>query len=171
MATDAAPVPHVVGDAGEPLEIAAVVKDAHRITLADAPLGRVLRADHDELLALPFDLVLLVGVAGIEETVALRRDDVERIALGPDVGIRDLAPLPDGRLLILAGAAYGSEIPYSIFVVDPTGVNLQELLPPQSDRPTRAEGMTVLEATDKEIRLLILFDKADRAPQEVRIRR
>jgi len=47
---------------------------------------------------------------------------------------------------------------------------LQELLPPQSGQPTRAEGMTVLEATDKEIRLLILFDKADRAPQDVRIR-
>ena len=31
--------------------------------------------------------------------------------------------------------------------------------------------MTVLEATDKEIRLLILFDKANTAPQEVRIRR
>jgi hypothetical protein len=92
------------------------------------------------------------------------------VALGTDVGIRDLAPLPDGRLLILAGAAYGDEMPYSIFVVDSTGANLQELLPPQSDQPTRAEGMTVLEATDKEIRLLILFDKTDRAPQDVRIR-
>lgn len=92
------------------------------------------------------------------------------IALGPDIGIRDLSLLPDRRLLILAGAAYGAELPYSIFVVDPTGANLQELLSQQSDQRTRAEGMTVLEATDKEIRLLILFDKADRAPQEVRIR-
>ena len=93
-----------------------------------------------------------------------------RVALGPDVGIRDLAPLPDGRLLILAGAASGDEIPYRIFVVDPTGANLLELVPPQSDQPARAEGMTVLEATDKEIRLLILFDKADTAPQELRLR-
>ena len=92
------------------------------------------------------------------------------MALGPDVGIRDLAPLPDGRLLILAGAASGDEIPYRIFVVDPTGANLQELVPPQSDQPTRAEGMTVLEATDQEFRLLILFDKANTAPQDVRIR-
>jgi hypothetical protein len=92
------------------------------------------------------------------------------VALGPDVGIRDLAPLPDGRLLILAGAASGDEIPYRIFVVDPTGANLQQLVPPQSDRPARAEGITVLEATDKEIRLLILFDKANTAPQDLRIR-
>jgi hypothetical protein len=92
------------------------------------------------------------------------------VALGPDVGIRDLAPLPDGRLLILAGAASGDEFPYRIFVVDPTGANLQQLVPPQSDRPARAEGITVLEATDKEIRLLILFDKANTAPQDLRIR-
>ena len=32
--------------------------------------------------------------------------------------------LPDGRLLILAGAASGDEIPYRIFAVDPTGANL-----------------------------------------------
>lgn len=31
--------------------------------------------------------------------------------------------------------------------------------------------MTVLEATDQEIRLLILFDKANTAPQGVRIQR
>jgi hypothetical protein len=92
------------------------------------------------------------------------------IALGPDVGIRDLATLPDGRLLILAGAASGPDIPYSVFVVDQTGANLQELVPQQSDQPMRAEGMTGLEATDQEIRLLILLDKADTAPQDVRIR-
>jgi hypothetical protein len=108
--------------------------------------------------------------AGREPAPATALVETIPVALGPDVGIRDLAPLPDGRLLILAGAAYGDEMPYSIFVVDSTGANLQELLPPQSDQPTRAEGMTVLEATDKEIRLLILFDKADRAPQDVRIR-
>ena len=108
--------------------------------------------------------------AGREPAPATALVETIPVALGPDVGIRDLAPLPDGRLLILAGAAYGDEIPYSIFVVDSTGANLKELLPQEADRPTRAEGMTVLEATDKEIRLLILFDKADRAPQEVRIR-
>ena len=47
---------------------------------------------------------------------------------------------------------------------------MQVLVPPQSDQPTRAEGMTVLAATEKEIRLLILFDKANTAPQDVRIR-
>jgi hypothetical protein len=34
----------------------------------------------------------------------------------------------------------------------------------------RAEALTVLDATDQEIRLLILFDKANTVPQELRIR-
>ena len=120
----------------------------------------ILRANVDELFK-----------PGREPAPATALAETIPLALGSDVGIRDLAPLPDGRLLILAGAASGDEIPYRIFVVDPTGANLQELVPPQSDQPTRAEGMTVLEATDQEIRLLILFDKANTPPQGVRIRR
>ena len=120
----------------------------------------ILRANVDELFK-----------PGREPAPATALSETIPLALGSDVGIRDLAPLPDGRLLILAGAASGDEIPYRIFVVDPTGANLQELVPPQSDQPTRAEGMTVLEATDQEIRLLILFDKANTPPQGVRIRR
>jgi len=94
--------------------------------------------------------------------------DTLPVALGDDVGIRDLALLPDGRLLILAGAAYQPDIPYSIFVVDRSGANLQELLAEQ--KPTRAEAMTVLGATPQEIRLLLLFNgKLDGEPQEVRV--
>jgi len=119
----------------------------------------ILRANVDELFK-----------PGREPAPATALAETIPVALGPDVGIRDLASLPDGRLLILAGAASGDEIPYRIFVVDPTGANLKELVPPQSDQPTRAEAMTVLAATDQEIRLLILFDKANTAPQELRIR-
>jgi len=108
--------------------------------------------------------------AGRESAPATALTETIPVTLGADVGIRDLAPLPDGRLLILAGASSGDEIPYRIFVVDSTGAILQELVPPHSDWPMHAEGMTVLEATDKEIRLLILFDKANTAPEELRIR-
>ena len=45
-------------------------------------LGGIRGRDHHELLALAFDLVRLVGVARVQEAVALRRDDVERIELG-----------------------------------------------------------------------------------------
>lgn len=120
----------------------------------------IVRANVDELFR-----------PGREPAPATAVTETIALALGPDVGIRDLALLPDGRLLILAGAASGDEIPYRIFAVDPTGANLQELVPPQSDQPARAEGMTLLDATDTEIRLLIVFDKANIAPQELRIRR
>jgi hypothetical protein len=120
----------------------------------------IMRANVDELFK-----------PGREPAPATALAETIPVALGPDVGIRDLAPLPDGRLLILAGAASGDEIPYRIFVVDPTGANLQELVSPQTDQPMRAEAMTVLEANDQEIRLLILFDKANTLPQELRIPR
>jgi hypothetical protein len=119
----------------------------------------IMRANVDELFK-----------PGREPAPATALAETIPVALGADVGIRDLAPLPDGRLLILAGAASGDEIPYRIFAVNPTGANLEELVPPQTDQPMRAEAMTVLDATDQEIRLLILFDKANTVPQELRIR-
>jgi hypothetical protein len=92
------------------------------------------------------------------------------VPLGNKVGIRDLALLPDNRLLILAGAAYQPDIPYSIFLLDLTEKAPNELVPRQQDQPARAEGMTVLSATPQEIRVLLLFDGAlDGTPQELRI--
>jgi hypothetical protein len=79
------------------------------------------------------------------------------VPLGNKVGIRDLALLPDNRLLILAGAAYQPDIPYSIFLLDLTEKAPNELVPRQQDQPARAEGMTVLSATPQEIRVLLLL--------------
>lgn len=43
-----------------------------------------------------------------------------RLALGPDVGIRDLSALPDGRLLVLSGPAEnGKDGPYGLFILEP----------------------------------------------------
>jgi hypothetical protein len=41
------------------------------------------------------------------------------LALGEASGIRDLAPMPDGRLLVLAGPAQGQPVPSSLFVAEP----------------------------------------------------
>ena len=44
---------------------------------------------------------------------------VLRLALGPDMGVRDLAPLPDGRLLVLAGPAQDQiEVDFALFALD-----------------------------------------------------
>jgi hypothetical protein len=92
------------------------------------------------------------------------------IMLGKKTGIRDLALLPDGKLLVLTGAAYESDRPYSIFVFDPARGDAEQVLPEQEDQPQRAEAITVLESSAKEIRVLLLFDGAlNGAPREFRI--
>ena len=60
----------------------------------------IVRANVDELFR-----------PGREPAPATALMETIPVALGPDVGIRDLAPLPDGRLLILAGAASGRRNP------------------------------------------------------------
>lgn len=62
-----------------PEELAVVVLHAHLVAMFDAACRGILRAEEHELLALALNLLRLVGVAGVEETVALRRHDVERI--------------------------------------------------------------------------------------------
>jgi hypothetical protein len=92
------------------------------------------------------------------------------VPLGEKSGIRDLAVLPGGKLLILTGAAHQPDIPYSIFALDLTTKTPTELVPPREDQPERAEGIAVLAATPQEIRVLVLFDgPLDGAPQELRI--
>jgi hypothetical protein len=83
-------------------------------------------------------------------------------------GIRDIAPLPDKRLLVVAGAAHGDEVPFKLFVVDPAKANgdvkLIRLLPEVKQsvdgKPTlgKAEGVTVLDVTANRAQIVVLFD-------------
>ena len=55
---------------------------------------------------------------GLTGSPTVRDQDVFSIPLGKDVGIRDLAALPDGRLLVLSGPAHEqSEVPYAVNLV------------------------------------------------------
>lgn len=88
------------------------------------------------------------------------------IALGANSGIRDLAFLPDGRLLILAGPAQEqTNIPFSLFTIpwpDGTPTKIATLKDEfftdkhGETQRAKAEGMVVLEADP--LRLLIFFD-------------
>jgi hypothetical protein len=83
-------------------------------------------------------------------------------------GIRDIAPLPDKRLLVLAGAAHGNEVPFKLFVVDPAKEDgnvkpirlLAEVKQPVDGTPTigKAEGVTVLDVTADRTQIVVLFD-------------
>jgi len=82
------------------------------------------------------------------------------------LGIRDLAPLPDKRLLVVAGAAHGPEVPFKLFVVDPakgkvTSIGPLTAVTGQVDRETKtgkAEGVTILDMTGDKAQIVILFD-------------
>jgi hypothetical protein len=88
-----------------------------------------------------------------------------RIALG-GLGIRDLAVLPDKRLLVLAGATEGPEVAFRVFIADPADGGTRELgtLPPVTGTVDnvqvtgKAEGITVLEIDADRIRATVLFD-------------
>jgi hypothetical protein len=79
-------------------------------------------------------------------------------------GIRDLAVLPDKRLLVLAGAAEGREVTFQLFVVDPAKEKVTPIgrLPavtqPGETKTGKAEGVTVLDVTGDKAHIVVLFD-------------
>jgi Protein of unknown function (DUF3616) len=82
------------------------------------------------------------------------------------LGIRDIAPLPDKRLLVVAGAAHGPEVPFKLFVVDParetvTPVGRLTAVTQQVDgemKTGKAEGVTLLDTTADKAQIVVLFD-------------
>jgi len=91
--------------------------------------------------------------------------DVKEIplALGRDKGIRDLALLPDGRILILSGPAQDAAVAFALYVVDPKAgwkpgqvAVLDDFPPVGSD--TKAEALHVFGQSGKTLDLLIMFD-------------
>jgi hypothetical protein len=81
-------------------------------------------------------------------------------------GIRDMAPLPDGRLLILAGAPHGTELPFKLFVVNPDSGTSKAIgtFDPVSEavgskvKVGKAEGIEVIEASPDRVKFVVVFD-------------
>jgi hypothetical protein len=111
------------------------------------------------------------------------KPEVIEMKLGKAMGIRDLASLPDGRLLVLAGSAQNQKVPYQVFLADHRKAGkpklLTELAPvkgrrnPETGEDTiaKAEAMTVLSADGGEAHVLLLYDGVENgAPREMRLR-
>jgi len=86
------------------------------------------------------------------------------LTLGPNMGVRDLAPISDGRLLLLAGPAQEQEdVPYGFFLVDRSSPAAPIFLASLKDihhdhtRP-KAEGVVLLGAERDALRVLVVFD-------------
>ena len=82
------------------------------------------------------------------------------IPLGENTGIRDIAVLPEGRLLILAGPAQEQvDVPYKVFVTSLSSPGdlkpLAELKPVDDGK---AEAITVLGSGADQLNVLVLFD-------------
>lgn len=84
---------------------------------------------------------------------------VVALPAGPDRGIRDLALLPDGRLLVLLGPAQEQSLPYSLMLVDIIRLENTRLL---GDLPARsggkAESLTLLAQDRTSLTVLIGYD-------------
>ena len=91
-----------------------------------------------------------------------------RLPLGEGVGIRDLAALPDGRLLVLSGAAQGQAgVPQGLAVAVPSARPVWAVHPllPRIEAPraeAKAEGIAVLAAAGGTLTVLVLFEDASR---------
>ncbi|WP_186420149.1 DUF3616 domain-containing protein [Bosea sp. CS1GBMeth4] len=80
-------------------------------------------------------------------------------AAGAQRGVRDLAALADGRLLVLVGPAQEQDVPYAVLLLDPADpASVRELgeLPPR--KPAKAEALTVLAQKRDELRVLVGYD-------------
>lgn len=94
------------------------------------------------------------------------------------LGIRDLAALPDGRLLILAGPASEEEVAFQLFVADPVAQTAKSIgtFPVVKGPgkkgdivPGKPEGVTLLDPAADAASAVILFDSLkDGAPHLAR---
>ncbi|RED16905.1 DUF3616 domain-containing protein [Parasphingopyxis lamellibrachiae] len=92
------------------------------------------------------------------------------VPLGRDTGIRDLAFLPDGRLLILSGPAQDQDVAYRIHLRTNDGAvsTLETLSPAGNSKP---EALAIVGLQGRVLSLLILFDSAaDGAPEPLTLR-
>jgi len=98
-----------------------------------------------------------------DERAPINEGDVQTISvsIGADRGIRDLARLNDGQLLILSGPAQDAPVPFEIHVFDikaetSTLLGALDALP---DAPAaKAEAISVLSLRGNAVDVLVMFD-------------
>jgi Protein of unknown function (DUF3616) len=98
-----------------------------------------------------------------DERASINPGDVHVISVpvGDRRGIRDLARLNDGQLLILSGPAQDAQVPFEIHVLDikTETTILQGILDELLDAPgAKAEAISVLSQRGKIVDILVMFD-------------
>lgn len=90
------------------------------------------------------------------------------LKLGVGVGIRDLAALPDGRLLVLSGPSMEGSAPYLLHVLSPDTGAIRTLVELRAGQPgkdedgkdqlAKAEAIAVIGWKPSEVAILVLYD-------------
>ena len=100
------------------------------------------------------------------------KPEVLTLALGPNTGIRDLAALDDGRLLVLSGPADSAAGAYLLHLLTPANGKSRPLVEIKTDATgekkdrggreiPKAEAIAVLEQTPEAVTLLVMYDNID----------
>lgn len=90
---------------------------------------------------------------------AATKPQILAFAAGAQRGVRDLAPLADGRLLALVGPAQDQDVPYAILLLDPADPSAtRELGELRQRKNAKAEALTVLAEERDELRVLVGYD-------------
>ncbi len=103
---------------------------------------------------------------------ATAKPEVLTLALGPNTGIRDLAALDDGRLLVLSGPADSAAGAYLIHLLTPGNGKSRPLVELKTDATgekkdrggreiPKAEAIAVLDQTKDAVTLLVMYDNID----------
>jgi Protein of unknown function (DUF3616) len=108
--------------------------------------------------------IAAIDVHGLfDERASINQGDVRVIpvAMGVGRGIRDLARLNDGQLLILSGPAQGAPVPFEIHVLD-INAETTTLLGTLGELPdaagAKAEAISVLSRHGNVVDILVMFD-------------
>lgn len=127
------------------------------IAIASGKLWIGLRAPVDDgnayIVSAPLDELFEPGDA------RWRKPEVRTLPLGANRGIRDIATLSDGRLLVLSGPAQGQEIDYRLHLYDPAGSATLVLIGAlEKVKNGKAESITILKENDRQTEVAVLFD-------------
>jgi hypothetical protein len=92
---------------------------------------------------------------------ARRAPAVVDFAAGENRGVRDLAALDDGKLLVLVGPAQEQSVPYALLLVDPADGSARPVgtLPARGE--AKAEALAILSESRTAIDVLIGYDGPD----------
>lgn len=78
---------------------------------------------------------------------------------GAKRGVRDLAALADGRLLVLVGPMHEQDVPYALILLDPVDPgSARELGALRERKNAKAEAVTILAEGRDELRVLVGYD-------------